>query len=85
MTRTDAIRKEILFQLFACRPVPLTASTIHKSCRKERLDFSETEIKREFVFLHDDGLIKPEAERGSAEEPYRITAEGVRVYETKYA
>jgi hypothetical protein len=85
MKREDEIRKEILFQAYARRPLLVCASAIYKQCRKEQMDFTETEIKRELPFLAGDELLKPAIAEGVTERHYEITSKGVRHYEQNYA
>jgi hypothetical protein len=84
MERNNLIRAEILFQLYALR-LPLTASQIHRECRKRRLDYTLTEIQAEQRFLRSDAMIEHVANPGSTEQAYDITATGVRHYEQTYA
>ena len=85
MSRHDDIRKEILFQAYALRPLPVSAAKIHRECRKQQMDFSLTEIAREMPFLCGDGLLNPKPVPGVTELHYDITSAGVRHYEQNFA
>ena len=84
MTRPEQIRKEILLQLYASRPLALTAGRMARDARKEGYDYSAADIARETQFLLDEGLAVEFAAAGSTERHCRISAEGVRQYETLY-
>ncbi|MDE3098199.1 MAG: hypothetical protein KGJ88_01875 [Verrucomicrobiota bacterium] len=81
MTREDQIRKEILFQLYAVRPIALSAGRIGRDAARERYDFTPVEVRREAEFLADEGLIARVDEPGTTGRLYRIHAAGVRHYE----
>jgi hypothetical protein len=84
MTRHEQIRKEILLQLYACRPLALTAERICRDARKEGYDYTVAEILRETQFLLDEGLAVEFMARGTTERLSRISAEGIRHYERQY-
>jgi hypothetical protein len=76
MTREQDIRKEILFQLKASRPLALSAATMARQARKAGLNMTETDIKREAELLIS--LDKLEPIRGSGgEKLYVITGQTV--------
>ena len=85
MNRADEIRKEILFQAYALRPLHVSASRIHRSCLKQQMDFSEVEIKRELPFLVGEELLERVVEPGVTELHFTISAKGVRHYEQNFA
>lgn len=85
MSRQDEIRKEILFQAYALRPLPVSASKIHKRCRKEQMDFSLAEIIRELPFLVGEKILQTKEMPGVTELHYDITSTGVRHYENNFA
>lgn len=85
MTREDSIRKEILFQCYAVRPLALGAARMERDARKSGYDFLRIEITREAQFLTDEKLLVEVSLPGSTEKLYRITGEGVRQYEQHYA
>ena len=85
MTRENSIRKEILFQAFAKRPLSVTASGIAKQCRKEQMDFSELEIRRELPYLVGKKALARVTAMDASEPAYEITAEGIDYYEQNYA
>ena len=85
MTREDSIRKEILFQAYAVRPLMVGASRMERDARKSGYDFLRIEIVREVQFLADEKLLVAESQPGSTEKLYRISGEGVRHYEQNYA
>jgi len=84
MTRPEQIRKEILLQLYASRPLALTSERVCRDARKEGYDFSAGEIARETQFLLDEGLAVEFMARGTTDRLCRISAEGVRSYERLY-
>lgn len=84
MTRQDEIRKEILFQAYARRPLPISASVIHRECRKQQMDFTLADIAREMPFMAGEQLIAPHAMPGVTELHYTISAAGVRHYEQNF-
>ncbi len=83
--REESIRKEILFHLYAVRPSAQLASAIAREAQKNGLRFVTDEIKREMVFLKDEGLVIEVPVRGSTDFLYRISGEGIRTYEQTYA
>ena len=85
MTREDQIRKELLFQLYALRPLTLDPDRIERDARKNGYDYARAEIQRELVFLADEGLLIKISEPGTTCVRYRIHAHGVRHYEEIYA
>lgn len=85
MTREDSIRKEILFQCYAVRPLALGAARMERDARKSGYDFLRIEINREAQFLVDERLLIEVQQPGSTEKLYRINGDGVRHYEQNYA
>lgn len=85
MTREDNIRKEVLLQLYAVRPLALSVERIARDARKNDYDYSATEIKRELQFLADEGLVVSLDEAGTTAQLHRINSKGIRAYEQKYA
>jgi DNA-binding PadR family transcriptional regulator len=83
--RSNDIRKEILMQLYALRPLSITPKRIAKDAKKQNYDYSEHEIKSELQFLEDEKLVIGEREPGTTGKVYRIHALGVTTYEEKYA
>lgn len=84
-SRNEQIRKEVLFQLYAVKPLTRSAEQIERECRKQRMDFTKGEIGAELQFLADDGLLILIAEPGTTMKLYRIHANGVRHYEQNFA
>lgn len=83
--RTNDIRKEILMQLYAVRPLSLSASRLARDSKKAGYDYTEADIKREVQFLEDDHVLIGDREPGTTGKVYRISALGVTHYEEKYA
>jgi Fe2+ or Zn2+ uptake regulation protein len=81
VTRQEEIRREVLLQLYGCRPLTQDADSIHRETRKQRQDYGLSEIKQELVFLADEGLLIEILEPGTTYRRYRIHANGVRHYE----
>ncbi len=82
---TDEIRKELLFQLYAVRPLARSAQQIERECRKQQLAITLGDVQRELQFLADEGLLILIQEPGTTSRLYRIHANGVRHYEQTYA
>lgn len=85
MMTADDIRKEILFQLYAVKPMPRTAEQIERECRKQQMPVTRQQIVAELTFLADEGLLILIGEPGTTAKTYRIHANGVRHYEQNYA
>ena len=85
MTRENDIRKEILLQLYATRPLALSAERIARDAKKNDYDYSATEVKRELVFLQDKSLVILIPDEIGTANLYRIHALGVTHYEQHYA
>lgn len=85
MMNADDIRKEILFQLYAVKPMPRTAEQIERECRKQQMQINRQQITAELAFLADEGLLILIAQPGTTAKTYRIHANGVRHYEQNYA
>ncbi len=83
--RNENLRKEILFQLYAVRPLARSAEQIERECRKQQNFFGRQEVSSELQFLADEGLLILIAEPGTTVRLYRIHANGVRLYEQTYA
>ncbi len=84
MKRTERIRREILFQLYACRPIGLSAERMEGDARKEGYDFHTVEMARELQFLVDEGLAVELEVKGTTLRLYRVGSKGVREYEQNY-
>jgi hypothetical protein len=85
MTRQESVRKEVLFQLYAVRPLTRSAEQIERECKRRGDDFRKSEIAPELTFLADEGLLIHISEPGTTVHLYRIHANGVRHYEQNYA
>ena len=85
MNRSEMIRKEILLQVYASRPLGLSAERIERDARKEGYDYTRTEIARELQFLADEDLVILMDEKGTTLQLFRIAPSGVRQYEQKYS
>ncbi len=81
MIRPDNIRKEILMQLYAVRPLSVTAERIARDARKAGYDFTPHEILNELIFLQDKGLVVRTNNPAGSELLFRIHALGVTYYE----
>lgn len=81
----DEIRKEVLFQLYAVRPLTRTAEQIERECRKHQMVVGVQQVRQELQFLADEGLLILIAEPGTTVKLFRIHASGVRHYEQTYA
>jgi hypothetical protein len=81
MSRQEQIRKEILLQLYASRPLALSAERLERDARKQAYDFTRNEIARELQFLIDERMVLELEPRGSTTRLYRIDALGVRQFE----
>lgn len=85
MSREESIRKEILFQLYAVRPLALAPERIARDAAKQNYDYTATEVRREAVFLADEQLVIRIEEPGTTVMLFRIASQGVRLYEQTYA
>ena len=85
MTRQEHIRKEILLQLYACRPLALSPERIERDARKQAYDFTHQEIAGELQFLTDEELAVELQPKGSTTRLYRISAGGVRQFEQNFS
>lgn len=85
MDRKNDIRKEVLMQLYAVRPLSLASARLARDAKKAGYDYTESEIRSELQFLEDEKLILGEREPGVTGKVYRIHALGVTVYEEKYS
>lgn len=85
MERREEIRKELLFQFYALRPLSRDLTDVMRECAKRRLDFTKSEISSELQFLSDEGLLIEINEPGTTCRRWRIHAQGVRHYEQNYA
>ncbi|MBC8095739.1 MAG: hypothetical protein H7Y43_07995 [Akkermansiaceae bacterium] len=85
MTRPDDIRKEILMQAYAVRPLAVSAERIYRDAKKAGYDFSLFEIKRELPFLVGEKLLFENQTPGVTERTFEISSIGVRHYENTYA
>lgn len=85
MKREDQIRKEILFQLYALRPLALSPERIARDALKNGYDYTASEVRREMYFLLDEVLLVRENQSGTTELLARINNNGVRAYEERYA
>jgi len=57
MERQNDIRKEILLQAYAARPLALTAERIQRDAKKAGYDYTLQEVKAELAFMCDNGLM----------------------------
>jgi DNA-binding PadR family transcriptional regulator len=85
MTRQDDIRKEILFQLWTTRVAPRPASLLTRQARKQGMDFTESEVRAELIYLADEGLIIEVPTPGTGEKFFRLTSKGVNHYQDRFA
>jgi len=81
----ESVRKEVLFQHYALKGIPISSAQIERECRKQRTDYTRTEIGEAQQFLADDGLLVLVPMPGTTAKLYRINSEGVRHYEQNYA
>jgi endonuclease YncB( thermonuclease family) len=81
MTRPQEIRKEILMQLYASRPLALTPELITRQGRKAGLDYSENEVRAECAFLHGQELAQMMVDPGTGATKYAITSRGTIYHE----
>lgn len=82
---TDDIRKEVLFQHYALKQVPLSAAQIERECRKQQMPITRNDIADAQQFLADDGLLTFVNAPGTTAKLWRINSNGVRHYEQNYA
>lgn len=72
-------------QLYALRPIAVSAARIQRDARKADYDYSVEEVERECAFLADTGLIVSGGSTATTEKLYRIHALGVTHYEQNLA
>ena len=84
MNRAEEIRKEILLQVYAVRPLGLLIDRLERDARKQGYDYTQREIERELQFLVDENLLFELQARGTTRKFYRISPVGVRQYEQKF-
>lgn len=77
MTRNQEIRKEVLFQLYGLRPLPLSVLAIARRARRAQFDFTERELRAECEFLRGQGLAAAVVDPVSGEKKYVITSRGI--------
>jgi hypothetical protein len=80
MTRPQEIRKEILMQLYASRPLAASAALIARQAKKAGLDYGEAEVKAECSFLHGAEYLQTIRDP-SGEMKYAITSQGILSHE----
>ncbi len=85
MTRNDSIRKEILMQLYASRPLARNASFVQRESAKAGYDYGLREIQSELQFLAGEKLIEQHDLPGVTEPQWLITSAGVRQFEQTLA
>ena len=83
-TRAEQIRDEILMQLYASRPLPLSVSRIERDARKGGYDYTKREILAEAHFLKGEDLCAEKEMPGKTELHFEITSHGVRHYEQNF-
>jgi len=83
MTRAQAIRHEVLLQLYASGRVPLGLTHILKVSRGEQFDFGESEIRDAVYFLRGQACAEPVLDPATGEVKYRITSRGMLEFENK--
>lgn len=85
MTRENEIRKEVLLQLYAVRPLALLPARIARDAKKNGYDYTEKEVARETAFLRQDGMLEAEREPGTTGNIYQISAKGIVHFEQTYS
>jgi hypothetical protein len=85
MRTEESIRQEIILQLYASRPLALTAERMSRNARREGDNYSTEEIAREADFVEGEKLAEKVAVPGSTTEAWKLTAAGVRHYEQHLA
>lgn len=81
MTRVQEIRKEILMQLYASRPIAMSPALIARQARKSGLDYTENEVRAECSFLHGTELAQLLGDMGTGETRYAISSKGIMHHE----
>ena len=82
--RQEHIRKEILMQCYASRPLALGGYRIARDAAKAGYDYTRLEVDQELDFLEGEGLIALVPQPGSALKVYKISSGGVRHYEQNF-
>lgn len=81
MTPEQDIRAEIIFQLYAVRPLAVSAGVMSRQARKQGLMYGDHEMFREALFLCGQKLIEIVEDRMTGEDKFSITSAGVLHYE----
>jgi hypothetical protein len=82
--RNEAIRKEILMQLYAERPLAFGAPRIARDAAKGGYDYTRAEIDRELDFLSGERLLDVVNQPGITLPVFKISSLGIRTYENTY-
>lgn len=70
-------------QLYAARPLALSASLITRQARHAGLDYTENEVRAECAFLHSQELAQMMVDPVSGETKYAITGRGTIAHEAQ--
>jgi hypothetical protein len=81
MTRAQAIRHEVLLQLYGAGRLGATASHIGKVCRRAGEDFSDAEIAEALAFHVDQGFAATRRDEGTGVVRHRVTSKGILHWE----
>jgi hypothetical protein len=82
MTRPQEIRKEIVMQLYASRPLAMSPALITRQARKSGLDYTDNEVRTECAFLHGQELAQMLTDPGTGETRYALTSKGIIYHES---
>lgn len=81
MNTLDRIRQEIIFQLYAMRPLSATGAQLAKEAQMQGCSVASGEIDREAAFLVGEDLVEIDRMPGTTAPRYKLTSKGVRQYE----
>jgi len=79
--RNADLRAETLAQLYAVRPMLVTAERITRQLKNLGYDFTKTEVERELAYHVSDLRVQKQLMEATGQDWYVITAAGVRSYE----
>lgn len=86
MTPEQQLRREILMQLYASRPLKMSASLMARQARQWGLsEWTTKDFVREAEFLVGQGLVERFVDPISGEVQYRITSNGVLRHEESFS
>jgi hypothetical protein len=81
MTRAQQIRAECLLQLYAARPLSLSAAQTAKAAQRAGIDATKAEVEAEMAFLTGQHMAEFELSQVTGEARWKISSHGTLAYE----